>query len=389
LEGIVSMREVAVLGIGQTPAGEHWDKSLRELAGEAVLSALRDAGLESVDGLFAGNMISGAANHQQHLGAYIADWVGLRNISALRIEAACGSGSAAFRAALMAVASGTLDTAVAVGVEKMTDSPVGEITVQLATAADADWELDQGVSFVALNALLMRRYMHEYGWKHEHFAPFSINAHANAAHNPNARFQEPIDEAQYRRAAMVSDPINLLDASPIADGAAAAVLVPLDRLRGAEMLVRVAASAAATDTISIHNRRDPLWLSAAEKSACDAYRQAGVQPGDIQVFEVHDAFTIMAALSLEACGFAARGQGPRLALDGEILPNGRIPIATRGGLKARGHPVGATGMYQIVEVVQQLRGEAAGTQVDGARVGMAQNIGGSGSNILTHILRAG
>jgi acetyl-CoA C-acetyltransferase len=383
------MREVAVIGIGQTPADEHWDKSLRELAGEAVLSALQDAGMDTVEGLFVGNMISGSANHQQHLGAYIADWVGLKHVSALHIEAACGSGSAAFRMALIAVASGALDAAVAVGVEKMTDSPGGEITAQLATAADADWELDQGVSFVALNALIMQRYMHEYGWKHEHFAPFSINAHANAVHNPNARFREAINEAQYKRAPMVADPINLLDASPMADGAAAVVLVPVDSLRGENRLIRVAASSAATDTISIHNRRDPLWLSAAERSALEAYRQAGVAPEDIDLFEVHDAFTIMAALSLEACGFAARGQGPRLGLDGEILLSGRIPIATRGGLKARGHPVGATGMYQIVEVIQQLRGEAGETQVEGARVGMAQNIGGSGSNILTHILRSG
>jgi acetyl-CoA C-acetyltransferase len=381
------MRDVAVIGIGQTPVDEHWQKSLRELAGEAVLAAFADAGVEQVDGLFAGNMISGAASHQQHLGAYIADWVGLRNASALRIESACGSGSAAFRAAYMAVASGALDAAVAVGVEKMTDSPGSEITAQLASAADADWELDQGVSFVALNALIMQRYMHEYGWKHEHFAPFSINAHANAVHNPNARFQEAITEAQYKRSQMVAEPINLLDASPMADGAAAAVLVPLDAVRGRQRLVRVAASTADTDTISIHNRRDPIWLSAAERSAREAYRQAGVGPDDIDVFEVHDAFTIMAALSLEACGFAPRGQGPRLALDGEICLTGSIPIATRGGLKARGHPVGATGMYQIVEVTQQLRGEADGTQVDGARIGMAQNIGGSGSNILTHILR--
>jgi acetyl-CoA C-acetyltransferase len=189
---------------------------------------------------------------------------------------------------------------------------------------------------------------------------------------------------------MVAAPINLMDASAIADGAAAAVLVPLDMLRGSRSgkLVRVAASSAATDTIAVHHRKDPLWLAAAEKSARDAYRQAGIGPEDIDVFEVHDAFTIMAALSLEACGFAARGQGPRLALDGDIRTDGRIPIATRGGLKARGHPVGATGMYQLVEVVQQLRGEAEGTQVADARVGMAQNIGGSGSNILTHILVA-
>jgi acetyl-CoA C-acetyltransferase len=383
------MREVAVFGIGQTPADEHWDQSLRVLAGEAVLAALENAGLDTAEGLFVGNMMSGAANHQQHLGAYIADWVGLRHASALKIEAACGSGSAAFRTAFMAVASGALDTAVAVGVEKMTDSPGAEITAQLATAADADWELDMGLSFVALNALIMQRYMHEYGWKHEHFAPFSINAHANAMHNPYARFHEPLSEAGYKKAPMIAEPINLMDASPMADGAAAVVLVPAEMLRGRDggrPLIRVAGSAAATDTISVHDRRDPLWLSAAEKSSREAYRQAGVTPREIDVFEAHDAFTIMAALSLEACGFAERGQGPRLALDGEIRPEGRVPIATRGGLKARGHPVGATGMYQLVEVVQQLRGEAGGTQVAGARVGMAQNIGGSGSNILTHIL---
>ncbi len=382
------MREVAVLGIGQTPADEHWDKSLRELAGEAALAALQDSGLDTAQGIYVGNMMSGSANHQQHLGAYIADWIGLRNAAALKVEAACGSGSAAFRTAFMAVASGALDTAIAVGVEKMTDSPVGEITAQLATAADADWELDMGLSFVALNALIMRRYMHEYGWKHEHFAPFSINAHANAIHNPNARFHDPLTEIGYKKAPMVADPINLMDASPMADGSAAAVLVPAAAVRGSgRKVVRVAASSGATDTTAIHNRRDPLWLTAAEKSVRLAYQQAGISPEDIDLFEAHDAFTIMAALSLEAAGFAERGQGPRLAGDGEICPTGRIPIATRGGLKARGHPVGATGMYQLVEVVQQLRGEAGESQVPDARTGMTQNIGGSGSNILTHILK--
>lgn len=384
------MREVAVIGIGQTKVEELWEKSLREIAGDAVLAAMQDAGIPSAEGLFVGNMMSGSANHQQHLGTYIADWVGLRYAEALHIEAACGSGSAAFRSALMAVASGALDVAIAVGVEKMTDSPGSEITAELATAADYDWEASQGLSFVALNALIMRRYMHEYGWERDHFAPFSINAHANAVHNPYARFQSPITEAAYKKAPMVAEPINVMDASAIGDGAAAAVLVPVERLNrtNGQKIIRVAGSAAATDTIAIHHRRDPLWLSAAERSARQAYDQAGIRPEDVDVFEAHDAFTIMAALSLEASGFAPRGQGPRLALDGEIRPDGRIPIATRGGLKARGHPVGATGMYQIVEVVQQLRGEAHGSQVDGARIGMAQNIGGSGSNILTHILIA-
>lgn len=382
------MREVAVLGIGQTRIDEQWDKSLRELAGDATLAALQDAGLASIDSIFVGNMMSGSANRQLHLGAYIADWVGLRHAGAVHIEAACGSGAATFRAALMAIASGEMDAAIAVGVEKMTDAPPDEITAELATAADADWEASQGISFVGLNALIMRRYMHEYGWKKEHFAPFSINAHANGVHNPCARFQEAITEEQYTKSAMIADPINLMDASGIGDGAAAAVLVPADFVRRlGKKVIKVVGSAAATDSIAIQGRRDPLWLKAAELSAQKAYAMAGISPKDISVFELHDAFSIMAALSLEAAGFAERGQGPRLGLDGEIRPTGRIPIATRGGLKARGHPVGATGMYQIVEVVQQLRGEATGTQVENPHYGMAQNIGGSGSNIVAHIFQ--
>ncbi len=382
------MREVAILGIGQTKIEEHWDRSLKDLAGEAVLAALKDAGLPGAEAIFVGNMMSGPANNQQHLGAVIADWVGLRFSDAMHIEAACSSGAAAFRSALMAVASGEIEAAIAVGVEKMTDVPGEEITADLATAADADWEVDMGLSFVALNALIMRRYLHEFGWKKDDFAPFSINAHANGAHNPFARFQEPITLADYQRAGMICEPINLMDASGIGDGSAAAVLVPLElaRQRGIP-LIKVVGSAAATDTIAVHNRREPLWLKAAEISVKKAYDQAGLSPEDIDVFEAHDAFSIMAALSLEACGFCEKGQAPRLAQEGQILPAGRIPIATRGGLKARGHPVGATGLYQICEVAQQLRGEAAGTQVEGAAVGMAQNIGGSGSNIITHILR--
>lgn len=383
------MREVAVIGIGQTKIDEHWDKSLRDLAGDAALSAMMDAGLEKVDAVYVGNMMSGSANHQQHLGAYIADWIGMRGVEAFRIEAACSSASASFRTAVIAVASGEVESALAVGVEKMTDSPTQEITADLATAADADWEAGQGLSFVALNALIMRRYMYEYGWKKEDFAPFAVNAHGNAMQNPFARFHEPTTIEGYLKAPMINDPINLMDASPIGDGAAAALVVPLEKYKGSahRKPVRVAGSAAATDTIAIDHRKDPLFLRAAHNSGKKAYAQAGMDPADIDLFELHDAFSIMAALSLEANGFAERGKGPKLALDGEILPTGRIPISTRGGLKARGHPVGATGLYQVVEVVQQLRGEAFGSQVENARVGMTQNIGGSGSNIITHIFQ--
>lgn len=382
------MREIAVIGIGQTKISEHWDKSLRELAGEAILEAMQDAQVTHIDGLYVGNMMSASSNKQQHLGAYLGDWIGERGRAAIHLESACSSGAAAFRTALFAVGSGEIDLAAAVGVEKMTDSPSAEITSALATAADSDWEVDMGISFVGLNALIMRRYMHEFGWQRDDFANFSINAHQNALNNPYARFHMPITHEIFKNAGVICDPITLMDASPIGDGAAAAILAPLE-LVGSNLrnpIIRIAGSGAASDTIAVHSRRDPLWLKAAELSAKEAYHQAGISPENIDFFEYHDAFTIMAALSLEACGFAPRGQAPRLALENKIALSGKIPVATLGGLKARGHPVGATGLYQIIEVVRQLRGQAGANQVENARWGMAQNIGGSGSNIITHIL---
>jgi len=385
------MREVAILGIGQTPVGEHWDQSLKQIAAEAVRAVVQDAQIDQADGLFVGNMLSGLLDSQHDLGTFVAGQAGLRGIEAIKVDAACGSGGAACRAALMAVASSAMEAAIVVGVEKMTDRPGNEVTGALVTAADADFESALGMSFVAINALLMQAYMHAYGWPHADFAPFSINAHANAQHNPYARLREPITEKQYGQARMVADPINLLDASPIGDGAAAIVLVPAEvarRRTGERPIVTIAASTAASDSIAIHDRYNTLELAAARQSAERAYAQAGLTPDDIDVFELHDAFSIMAAMSLEAAGFAERGQGPRLGLDGQIGPNGKVPIATRGGLKARGHPVGATGVYQLVEVFQQLVGEAGATQVPSAKVGMAQSIGGSGAAVITHILRA-
>ncbi len=381
------MREVAIIGIGQTPVDEHWDKSIRDLAAEAVILALNDAQRESVDALYVGNMLSGLISQQENLGTLIADWAGLRYTEAVKIEAACSSGAAAVRQAVIAVASGFIDSAIAVGVEKMTEAKGTEITAALATAADADYEVAHGVSFVALNALIMQRYMHEYGWQHSDFAAFSINAHQNALTNPYARLQEKITEQDYAKAKMIAYPINLLDASPTGDGAAAVLIVPKESLnKNGKPIIKIAGSAAATDSIAIHDRKDPLWLKAAEISAKKAYAQAHVEPRDIDFFELHDAFSIMSALSLEACGFAERGKGPRLALEGQISLNGKLPITTMGGLKARGHPVGATGVYQIVEAVLQLRSMAGENQIPDAKIAMTQNIGGSGSNIITHIL---
>ena len=384
------MRKVAVLGIGQTKIDEHWDKSLREIGGEAAFAAMQDAGIGKVDALFVGNMLSPVVSAQNQLGTFFADWIGLWHQESVKVEAACASGAAAFRAGLMAVASGEIDSALVMGVEKMTDKAGHDVTAALATAADADYEVEQGVSFVGINALVMRRYMYEFGWKHADFAPFSINAHSNAMHNPFARLHQKINVDQFEKSSMVATPINLLDASPIGDGAAAAIIVPAEKVASVNGRPRimVSGSASATDSIAVHSRKDPLFLSAAYQSSRRAYEMANVESKDIDVFELHDAFSIMSALSLEACGFAERGLGVRLGLDNEISLSGRLPICTRGGLKARGHPVGATGMYQIVEIVQQLRGECGETQVDGAQIGMAQNIGGSGATILTHILKA-
>jgi acetyl-CoA C-acetyltransferase len=377
------MRPVYILGAGQTPIREHWDVPLRQLAADAVLAALNGAGLERPDALFVGNMLSGELNSQENLAALVADWSGLRGIEAVKVEAACGSGAAALRVALMAVAGGMLDNAVVVGVEKMTDSLGHDTTTALATAADADYEASQGLSFIGINALLMQRYLHAYGWRKEDFAGFSLNAHANAARNPQALLREPITARQYDRARMLASPINLLDAAPIGDGAAAVVISTRPNHPHA---VRILASALATDSVALHDRHDPLWLSAAARSAELAYRQAGIGPRDVDLFEVHDAFSIMSALSLEACGFAERGQGVRLALDEQIGLTGRLPLCTMGGLKARGHPVGATGIYQIVEQFLQLSRQAGDNQVERARIGMAQNIGGSGATVITHLL---
>lgn len=383
------MRDVAIVGIGQTPVGELWDRSLRALGHDAIMAAMQDAGIETADALFVGNMLSGELAGQQHLATLLADFVGLRGIEAAKIEAACASGAAALRVGMMAVASGMADVVIVAGVEKMTDTLPAETTAALATAGDQEYEVAEGATFLALNAMLMRRYMHEYSVPHAAFAPFPVNAHQNAAGNPNAMFPMAISDARYAKAPVVAPPINIMDSSPICDGAAAVVLVPAERAADYGLdkrTVRIVASASAIDTLAIHDRREPLFLEAAYLSSHKAYAQAGLTPADIDLFELHDAFSIMSVLSLEACGFAARGQGIALGESGAITRDGKIPITTMGGLKARGHPVGATGLYQVVEVVQQLRGEAGPNQLPHPHIGMTQNIGGSGATIITHIL---
>ncbi len=383
------MTNVSIIGIGQTDVREHWDTSLRHLAWYAIEAAMDDAHHNQIDAIYVGNMLAGQRSNQNHLGALVADFAGLRGTEAMTVEAADASGGAALRQAVLAVQSGLVETALVVGVEKVTDESGATIPAALATALDADYEAIHGQTLSGAAGVLMRRYMHEHGLALDDFAGFSVNAHANAAANPRAMYRNKLRPEAFAKAPMTADPVSLFDEAPTGDGAAAVIVTASER--AADMVarpVRILASALATDTVALHDRRDLLWLTAAERSARRAFEMAALSPTDIDVAELHDSFTILAALSLEACGFAERGQGWQPARDGEIGRGGRIPISTFGGLKARGNPLGATGLYQIVEVAQQLRGTAGDCQVAGARVGLAQNLGGMAGTAVTHILQA-
>ncbi|ADT84282.1 thiolase domain-containing protein [Thermococcus barophilus] len=384
------MKKAVIIGVGMTPVGEHWKTSLRDLAVEALLNAMDDANLDKVDSLYVGNMISGPFVEQENLGALIADWAGLGHIPAVKIEAACASGGAAVQEGAKAVMSGLEDVVAVVGVEKMTDAWPSDATRYLAYASDAEWELFHGASFVALNALVMRYYMHTYGYTEEDLALFAVNAHINGAKNPYAMFKKPIKVETVLRSPYIADPLKLFDASPVCDGAAAVIITTPEKAKELgipkEKWVEIAGMGRAIDTINLANRKDLLRLKAAEVAAERAYKMAGIEAKDVDLFEVHDAFTIMAALSLEAVGAAERGKGAELAKEGQIAIDGDYPIQTMGGLKSRGHPVGATGVYQTVEAALQLRGEAP-NQVPDAEIALTQNIGGTGSNITVTILR--
>jgi acetyl-CoA C-acetyltransferase len=382
------MREVAIIGVGQIPVGEHWERSLRMLAADAILEAQKDAGISQVDALYVGNAYGAPYSSQQHLGALIADYAGLSGVEAYTVEAADASGAAALRTGYMAVASGAVDTALVVGVEKSTDT-VGSARIQARNVSlDADFESAQGATITALAAMLMRRYMHDYALDLNAFEGFSINAHANGGRSEYAMFRNSIKAGRFARAPMIADPVSLFDSAPDADGAAAVILTSLER--AGDMVphpIQITASAAATDTLTLHDRADMLYLKAAALSANKAYSQAEIKPSDISLFELHDAYTILSTLTLEAVGFAERGEGWKLAQDSIIGLNGSLAISTFGGLKARGNPAGATGVYQAVEASLQLRGTASANQVPNARIAMIQNLGGLGSTAITHILQ--
>ncbi|HVZ36004.1 MAG TPA: beta-ketoacyl synthase N-terminal-like domain-containing protein [Polyangiaceae bacterium] len=384
------MRNVFIAGVGQTPVSKQTTEEVRELGATAVRAAMQSSRLEGPTALYVGNMLSGILSEQQQMGALIAQQVGLGGIEAATIEAACGSGGAALRFGVMAIQSGAHDVVVVCGVERMTHAPKERTTRALATASDWEKEGSRGETFLSLNARMMRAYMETYEVGSSVFAPFAINAHRNANNNPNALFHKEIDEATYATSRQVEGPLRLFDVSPICDGSAAVVLVSEDvarRLRSeGQPLVKVRASAVGTDALALDDRAALLWLAGVERSAKRAFEQAKLKPADIDLFECHDAYTIMSVLSLEAAGFAPEGRGYTLGLEGEIGREGRLPITTMGGLKGRGHPVGATGVYQFAEAFAQLTGTAGKNQVPDAEIAMTQNVGGTGATVITHIL---
>ncbi len=386
----MNVEKVFVVGGGATKIGEHWDKSLRTLFVEAALEAVKDGGIElsDVEAVYVGNMSSGELQGQEHLGSLMATWLGIPGVAAAKIEAACASGSAAFHQAYLAVASGVYDCVLVGGVEKMTDAVVHDVTAALVMADDAEYTAFTGASFVGLNAIVYRYYMEKYGVKQEDIALFSVHDHKYAVDNPHAQFRFTVTLEKVLSSPLVADPIRLLECSPIGDGAAALVLCTekFIKEKGLNVAVEVAASTAATDTISLADREDLTTLTATVKAAKKAYRIAKIEPKDIDVMEIHDAFTILGVIHLEDLGFAKKGEGWKLVKEGEIEKDAKIPTNLSGGLKARGHPVGATGVYQIYEIYQQLMGKAP-NQVDGAEIGLAQSVGGVGGTVVINILR--
>lgn len=378
------MRRVAIVGTGQVPVLKKHEAGLRELGAAVIDQALGEAARPKVQALYLSNMLSDELQGQKHLASLVADSAGLAGVEAIQVRAATAAGAAALRVAFLAVASGAVDLALAVGVEKMSPQVP---TAALAKALDARIEVPDGKTLLSQNAFLMALYLEKYRLPPEALAHFSVNAHRNAQHNPNAIFKDrQFTAEQVAASRLIYPPLRLLDCSPVSDGAAAVLLAPLaDAQSYTNKPVQIMASSATTDRFRIGDRPDPLHLTASSTSAQAAFAQAGIGRKDVDLFELHDAFSIMACLILEATGYAAAGQGWRLAAEGEIGLNGRIPIATMGGLKARGHPIGATALYQSCEIAAQLRGEAGPNQLDNPHIGMLQSVGGAGSTVLTHL----
>ncbi|MHB0924778.1 MAG: thiolase C-terminal domain-containing protein [Bellilinea sp.] len=382
------MRDVVIAGIGQTPVGELYDISLRSLAYRAIKAARLDAGNLLPQALYVGNFLASVTSHQGNLGTLLADNAGLDGIESFTIEAASASGGAAFQMGYMAVASGMVDIVMVIGVEKFTDALGSEQEAAVAQSMDSDYEAAVGLTLTGQAGLLMQRYLHDTGAPRSAFGAFPLLAHANAVNNPNAMYRKTIRQEAYDRADILSDPINLFDLASYADGAAAVILTtPQIANHLPHPLVAVRGAGGVIDTLAIHDRPDPLAFDAARFAVQRAFEMSGILPGEVDLFELDDAFSIYAVLELEAAGFAERGHGWRMGLNGELGLTSRLPVLTMGGSKGRGNPLGAAGVYQVVEAAQQLRGEAGANQVPDARIALTLSLGGPASSAYAHVLQ--
>ena len=383
-------RDVAIISAATAKCGERWESGIKDLVWEAGVKALDDAGIsgKDVEYMVVGNMSGGMFVGQEHIGALVADFLGLNPIPSLRVEAACASGGIAFSQGYMAVASGLYDIVAVGGVEKMTDVDTDQATSVLSGAMDFEWEAYFGATFPGLYALMATRYLHDFNVRREILAKVAVKNHYHGSLNPLAHFRNRITEEEALTAPMVAYPLRKYDCSPISDGAAAAILAPLEIAKKyTDTPILVEACVPATDTLSLLKRRDICTVDATVNAARKAFQLSGRERRDIDVMEVHDCFTIAELLAIEDMGFCKKGEAGKLYEEGQTYADGSLPVNTDGGLKAAGHPVGATGVKQISELVKQLRGQAEkGRQVSGAEVGLAHNVGGSGATAVVTIL---
>jgi len=386
----MSERKVAIIGTGLTRFGEHWDKSYRHLIAEAGAKAIENAGIEGkeIEGIFGGTMASGRFIGQEHIGALIADHLGLNPLPSLRLEAACASGSIALRAGIMSILSGEHDVVAVGGVEKMTDVQSGEAGFALGGAGDQETELFFGATFPALYALLATRYMKEFGATEEQLAAVAVKNHANALHNEYAQFRREVTIDNVMNSGYIASPLKLLDCSPLTDGAAAVIIAEAEKAKEiTDNAIEVMASEQASDTIDLANRKSLIELNATKVAAEKAYKKAGLKPEDISFAEVHDCFSIAEIFAIEDLGFFKKGSGAKATAEGKTKIGGEIPINTSGGLKGKGHPVGATGVAQVIEAYQQLNNQSDKRQVKNAKYGMTHNVGGSGATAVVHLFK--
>ncbi len=379
------MRDVAIVAAGMTRFGELWDLSLRDILVEAASDALDAAKVDSLDSIIVGAMSSGQFVNQEHIGPLTADYLGMAGVAASRVESACASGGIALRNAYAEVASGMSELVLAVGVEKMTDG--ADVTNVLASAADQELEAYYGVTFPGLYAMIATARMETCGTTIEDMSWVSVKNHKHGSMNKKAQFGREVSVEQVMTSTMVSEPLRILHCSPVTDGGAAVLVCPLDQAhKYTDKPVKIIGSGLASSSLQLADRRDPAVLDAVELSGQRAYQMAGVEAKDIQVAEVHDCFAIAEICCTEALGLVSKEEVNKAAAEGITALGGRIPVNTSGGLKSKGHPVGATGVAQAIEVFEQLRGEAGARQVDGARIGLIQNMGGSGASSVVHIL---